>query len=196
VLSFILPSRHIDSWFLSIINSPDGLLFRFHLPYLISNLSRVDDELEWIKFLVLLHQLQVGEPFDLMQGLAFGESAPGPFERSCCQLELPFRDHLLCGLEQLSLRHVKVVDQHGFPVGPAQIINTLEIRLPIADILVIGAIDDVFPHEQKWQVGVGIASEQSWGNEIGLLNRCAFIPSPNRPRNCFRYLAISSKKAD
>src|SRR5215831_6640270 len=101
------PSRNEEGTFsLTILSSSRWLrrlLFRLNLRYLIANLRRVDDELERIKFLVFLHELQVGEPFELIEGLACRESAPGPFERSGREFELPICDHPPRSLGQLSL---------------------------------------------------------------------------------------------
>jgi hypothetical protein len=44
--------------------------FGFHLRHLGADLPRVDDELERIEFLVFLHELQVGQPRNIIHGLA------------------------------------------------------------------------------------------------------------------------------
>ena len=64
-------SWSLGSLFISVRPYRDPL----HLRHLGGNLPRVDDELERIKFLVLLDELQVGEPFHLGQGRAAREPA-------------------------------------------------------------------------------------------------------------------------
>src|SRR6266404_4878356 len=63
-----------------------------------------------------------------------------------------------------------------FPaVGTADMTDSLQVGLPIADVLVVKAVNNVFAHEQIGQNRTGMAGEQIRGNQIGLLNHRVFI---------------------
>ena len=63
-------------------------LRRSHLRCLFSDLSRVNDEFERVGILILLHQLEVDEPFRGRQGRAVLEPVSGRFEQGSRQLVL------------------------------------------------------------------------------------------------------------
>src|SRR5262245_31328351 len=65
----------------------------------------VHDELEWIELLILVHELQVGQPLEVAQGFALGESASAPVERVRRQLVLAVGDHALHRFGELTLRN-------------------------------------------------------------------------------------------
>src|SRR6266536_282201 len=65
--------------------------FGINLRCLFTSSCGIDDELEWIGVLILLHQLQVSEPLGAFQRIAGGKSCFRGFDQSCCHLVLPVR---------------------------------------------------------------------------------------------------------
>src|SRR5712691_6339205 len=57
--------------------------------------------------------------------------------------------------------------------------EALQVRLPIADVLIIKTVDDVFAQDKVWLIHVGLVFEQAWGNQVCLMYRATLIASAN-----------------
>ncbi len=60
-------------------------------------------------------------------------------------------------------------------VCTGEVLEALQVRLPIADGLIIKTVDDVFAQNKIWQIHVGLVAEQSWGNQVCLMYRATLI---------------------
>src|SRR5262245_44096216 len=69
-------------------------------------------------------------------------------------------------------------------IRASQVCDSLEVRLPIANVLVIKAVNDVFAQEQVWELRAGLVREQVRWDQICLLNRGIVVAAPN----CAQYL--------
>ena len=43
--------------------------------------------------------------------------------------------------------------------------EAFQVRLPIADVLIIKTVDDVFAQDKVWLIYIGLVVEQAWGNQ-------------------------------
>ena len=57
----------------------------------------------------------------------------------------------------------------------AEMAHPLQVRLPVADVLVVKTVNNVFPHDQIGQIRVWRAAEQTRRDEIGLVDDGVFI---------------------
>ena len=89
---------------------PHCSLGRSHLRRLFPDLCRVDDELERVRILVLLHQLEIYKPFGVRYGGAVLEPVSGRFKQRSCEFILAVHGQAFHRLHQLSFRHAEVVD--------------------------------------------------------------------------------------
>src|SRR5260370_38566987 len=53
--------------------------------------------------------------------------------------------------------------------------EALQVRLPIADVLIIKTVDDVFAEDQVWLIHLGLVGEQARGNQVCLMYRATLI---------------------
>lgn len=150
-------------------------LGRGHLRRLFPDLSRVDDEFERVRILVLFHQLEVYKPFGIRYGGAVLEPVSGRFKQRGCEFILAVRGQAFHCLDQLSFRHAEVVDQEFCVVGTGEMFHALQVRLPIADVLIIKAVNDVFAQDKVWLIHIGLVVEQARGNQVCLMYRATLI---------------------
>src|SRR5207249_2614888 len=139
----------------------------------------VDDELERIELLVLLHELHVGEALGLSESGAPWESALGPFERARRELVSAICDHAFDGPGELPFGYAQIVDQHRSAVVAAEIVHALQVWLPIADVLIIEPIDHVLAQDQVWQLDTRAAPDQSGWNQVRLLDGGSIFAPPD-----------------
>ena len=59
-------------------------------------------------------------------------------------------------------------------------VEALQVRLPIADVLVVKPVNDVFAQDQVWLIHVRLPAEQARRNQVRLVNRGAFIAAADR----------------
>src|SRR5437899_3125179 len=48
--------------------------------------------------------------------------------------------------------------------------EALQVRLPIADVLIIKTVDE-FAQDKVWLIHIGLVVEQAWGNQVCLMYR-------------------------
>src|SRR5882724_848958 len=53
--------------------------------------------------------------------------------------------------------------------------EALQVRLPIADVLIIKAVNDVFAQDKVWLIHIGLVVEQARGNQVCLMYRATLI---------------------
>src|SRR5712691_465796 len=70
-------------------------------------------------------------------------------------------------------------------IAPADVCDSLEVRLPIADVLVVKTVNNVFAHDQIWDLRVAMTGQQIRRNQIRLLNLGIFIAAANRAQYLF-----------
>src|SRR6266704_1693344 len=63
--------------------------------------------------------------------------------------------------------------------------EALQVRLPIADVLIIKTVDDVFAQDKVWLIHIGLAVEQAWGNQVCLMYRATLIASARCGQDLF-----------
>ena len=82
---------------------PGGRLFRViaHWRNLLSDLRRIENELERIRVLVLFHEFQVHKTFRLRDRLTTREPAPTGIEQRGCKLPFTIFAEAVDGLEEL-----------------------------------------------------------------------------------------------
>jgi hypothetical protein len=44
-------------------------------------------------------------------------------------------------------------------VCPGEMFEALQVRLPIADVLIVKTVDDVFAQNEVWEIDIGLAVE-------------------------------------
>src|SRR6266446_1012143 len=123
-----------------------------HLWRLFSHLPRVNDELERVRILMLFHQFEVDKPFGVSHGSAVLEPASGRFKQRGGQFVFAVGGQALHGPNELFFRQAEVVNQEFCAVGPAEMVEALQVRLPIADVLVVWAVNDVFAQDKVWLI--------------------------------------------
>jgi hypothetical protein len=151
-----------------------------HLRRLFPDLSRVDDEFERIRILVLLHQLEVHEPFRIRHGRAALKPASGRFQQGSSEFIFTVGRQAFHCFDDLSFRQTEVVNQEFCMIGPAEVVEALQVWLPIPDVLVVKPVNDVFAQNQVWLIHVGLVSEQARGNQVRLVNRGTLITPARR----------------
>src|SRR6266567_7335310 len=53
--------------------------------------------------------------------------------------------------------------------------QALQVRLPIADVLIIKTVDDVFTQDKVWLIHIGLVVEQARGNQVCPMYRATLI---------------------
>src|SRR5712692_10614482 len=53
--------------------------------------------------------------------------------------------------------------------------EALQVRLPIADVLIIKTVNDVFAQNKVWLIHIGLVVEQARGNQVCLMYRATLI---------------------
>src|SRR5215471_5708009 len=86
-------------------------LGRRDLRRLFAGLRRVDDEFERVRILMLLHQLEVYEPFRISCGSAGREPISGRFEQRGCEFIFAVRSQAFHCLDKLTFGYAEVVDK-------------------------------------------------------------------------------------
>ena len=86
---------------------------------------------------MLFHQFEVDEPFGVSYGSAVLEPASGPFQQRGGQLVFAVGGQALYGPDELFFRQTEVVNEEFCAVGPAEMFEAFEVRLPIADVLLV-----------------------------------------------------------
>ncbi len=62
-------------------------------------------------------------------------------------------------------------------VCTGEMFEALQVRLPIADVLIIETVDDVFAQDKVWLIHIGLVVEQAWGNQVCLMYRATLMAS-------------------
>src|SRR5712691_9998705 len=63
--------------------------------------------------------------------------------------------------------------------------EALQVRLPIADGLIIKTVDDMFAQDKVWLIHIGLVFEQTWGNQVCLMYRATLIAAARRGHDLF-----------
>src|SRR5260370_972642 len=92
-----------------------------------------------------------------------------------CEFILAVRGQAFRRLDQLSFRHAEVVDQEVCVVCPGEMVEALQVRLPIADVLIIKTVDHVFAQDKVWLMHIGLVVEQARGNQVCLMYHATLI---------------------
>src|SRR3989442_13792381 len=53
--------------------------------------------------------------------------------------------------------------------------EALQVRLPIADVLIVKTVDHVFTQDKVWLIHIGLVVEQARGNQVCLMYRATLI---------------------
>ena len=80
----------------------------------------------------------------------------------------------------MPLRHTEIVDQKFCAVGDGEMIESLQVRLPIADVLVVNPVNDVLAQDKLWLIHLRRAAEQARGNQVCLVDHSALIAPARR----------------
>jgi hypothetical protein len=99
---------------------------------------------------------------------------------------LAVRDQTFHRLDQLSLGHTEVVGQKFRVLCAGEMFEALEIGLPIAGVLVVKAVNDVFAQDQVRELHLGLAAEQARRNQVCLMNRATLITRRVAARTSWR----------
>lgn len=90
------------------------------------------------------------------------------------------RDHPLGRIHHLVLRDAEIIVQKSPAIGAAHIVCPLQVRLPLADVLVVGPIDHVLAQREVGLIRAGIAGEQTGRNQVRLLDSRPLLPATTR----------------
>src|SRR5256884_4305723 len=96
------------------------------------------------------------------------EPASGGFQQRGGEFVFAVRGQSFDGLDKLSFRDAEIVNQKLGGVGASEMVEALEVWLPIADVLIVKAVDDVFTQNQIRQIHVRPVVEQGRRNQVGL----------------------------
>src|SRR5256884_468392 len=117
-----------------------------------ADLGGIKDEFKWIGILVLLHQLEIDEASGLRHRRAVIEPASGGFQQRGGEFVFAVRGQSFDGLDKLSFRDAEIVNQKLGGVGASEMVEALEVWLPIADVLIVKAVCDVYTQKQIRQI--------------------------------------------
>ena len=119
-----------------------------HLRRLFADLPGIKDEFERIGILVLLHQFEVDEAPGIGHGKAVVELGAGGFQQRGGKFVFAACNQPFNSLDDLPLGHAEIIDQKLCVVGASKMLESLEVCLPIADVLIVKSVDDVFAQDQ------------------------------------------------
>src|SRR6266542_5046168 len=129
-------------------------VLRINLWRLFANFPRIDDEFERIRILILLHQLQIGEPLGALESFSGGELWLSGFDqllRHCIPA--------VCGetvgcFDDLSLREAQIVNEKFCAIQPARMSQTLKVRLPAPHVLIVDSVDHMLAQNVVRLIGI------------------------------------------
>src|SRR5262249_29902485 len=152
---------------------------------LFTNPGGIDDEFERVRVLVLLHQLEVDKPFGVRDGRAGFKPLSRGLKQGSCKLVFAVGDQAFHRLHELTFGDAQIVDQKSRPVGAGQMLESLQVGLPIPYILVVKAIDNVFAQDEIGLIDIRLVFEQTRRNQICLVYCAALLPAPYRTQDLF-----------
>src|SRR5215467_3579536 len=152
---------------------------RINLRRLFASLCGIDDEFEWIRVLILFHQLQIREALRTFESFTVRKLWLGRFEQFGCHCIFPVFVKPVRGFDNLRLRETKIVSQKFRPVHTARMSQTLKVRLPVPDILIVDSIDHMLAQDVVRLMGVRLTGQEIWRDEICVMNGGAFVTAAN-----------------
>src|SRR5262249_26229910 len=86
-------------------------------------------------------------------------------------------------IDNFPLREAEIVDQQLRAVCLADMVETLEVCLPVTHVLIVDSVDDMLAQNQKGLEGVGLPGKQVRRNQVGLMYRGALIATTDGGQN-------------
>src|SRR6266498_1694348 len=154
-------------------------LFRINLWSLLLNLSRIDDELEWIGVLILFHQLEICEALGTFKSLAVGEFWFDRLDQARRHLVLPVRGKTLRCFSDLRVRETQVVSQQVGAIRLAGMSQPIQIRLPVTGVLIVESVYHMLAQEIISLIGIRLIGQKIRRNEVCFVNRSALVAAAN-----------------
>src|SRR5215813_1960009 len=118
-------------------------VLRINLWCLFANSSRINDEFKRIRVLILLHQLKIDEPLSAFERIASGKLRLCGFDQIRCHC-IPS----VCGksvgcFDNLRVGEAQIINEKFCTIQPARMSQSLEVRLPVPDVLIVNSVDDM-----------------------------------------------------
>src|SRR6516165_1840832 len=107
----------------------------------------------------------------------------GRFKQGSGELVFAVGGQAFDRLHQLTFGDAEIVDQESCTVGAGEMLESLQVGLPIPYILVVKAVDDVFAHNGIRLIHIRLILEQSGRNQICLVYCTALLAAPYRAQD-------------
>src|SRR5262245_44425828 len=133
---------------------------------LLASLCRIDDEFERIRVLTLFHQLQVREPLSPLERIAAGKLCLCGFDQLRCHCILSVCSETICCFDNLRLREAQIVNEKFRMIRPAGMSQSVKVRLPVADILIVDSVNHMLAQDVVRLVCIGLSGQEIRGNEV------------------------------
>src|SRR5262249_38884763 len=152
---------------------------------LLTDLACIDDELERIRVLMLFHQLEIGEPFRRSESAAVRKPCLYSVEQAGCHGVLAIHHETLRCCGNLPGGEPEIVDEQGAPVRFPRMVQPLQVRLPVAHVLVIQPVDHVLAQEKIRQMRLGLRREQLGRHQVVSMYIGALVPATDSRQHLF-----------
>ena len=141
-------------------------VLRINLWRLFANFPRIDDELERIRVLILFHQLQIGEALSAFYRIATRKPRLHGFDQIRCNRILPVCGKTVRCFDDLRLREAQIVNEKFCAIQPARMSQTMEVRLPVPNVLIIDSVDHMLAHDVVRLMGIGLMGQEIRRDEV------------------------------
>src|SRR5215472_17227273 len=122
-------------------------MLRIYLWRLFANFPRIDDEFGGVCVLILLHQLQIGEPLSAFYRIAAGKLRFCRFDQLRCHFIPAICGETVGSVDNLCFGEAQIVKEKLFAIHPARMSQTLKVCLPVPDILIVDSVDHMLAQD-------------------------------------------------
>src|SRR4030095_12186947 len=123
-------------------------------------------EFERVRVLVLFHELQVGEPLSPFESIAIRKLWLSSFDQIRGHCIFAIGGETVSCFDDLRVGKPKIVNEKFCAIHPAWMSQTLEIRLPVPNVLIIDSVDYMLAQDVIGLMGIGLIGEEIRRNEV------------------------------
>src|SRR5262245_54605507 len=90
---------------------------------------------------------------------------------------------MLRGFDNLRFGKAEIVSKKFRSIFAARMSQTLKVRLPVADVLIVDSVDHMLAKNVIRLISIGLIGKKVRGDEVCFVNRSALITTANRGKH-------------
>src|SRR5215467_3596904 len=115
---------------------------------------------------MLFHQLQIREPLSALERIAAGKLCLCGFYQLCCHCIPSVCCETVRCFDNLRLREAQIVNEKFRTIRPAWMSQSLKVRLPVPDILIVDSVNHMLPQDVVRLMGIGLSGQEIRRDEV------------------------------